>query len=83
MCGGCLIQEGQTRTWRMDGCKKVGLVCLDVSRYRGRGAFPGGPKAHLEETVVRRCADAVARRVPRDDVNRLGEGVGRGETEMR
>ena len=23
-----------------------GLVCLDVSRYRGRGAFPGGPTHH-------------------------------------
>ena len=24
-----------------------GLVCLDVSRCRGKGAFPGGPTAHL------------------------------------
>ena len=24
-----------------------GLVCLDVSRYRGVDAFPGGPAAHL------------------------------------
>ena len=26
---------------------KEGLVCLDVSRYRGTGAFPGGPRAYL------------------------------------
>ena len=27
--------------------RESGLVCLDVSRYRGDNAFPGGPNAHL------------------------------------
>ena len=40
------FQAGQRRTLMWG---KEGLVCLDVSRYRGIGAFPGGPKAHLEE----------------------------------
>ena len=35
------------------GGEMRGLVRLDVSRYRGRGAFPGGPKAaHLEQHVL-------------------------------
>ena len=27
-------------------------MCLDVSRYRGADAFPGGPKAHLRPQHV-------------------------------
>ena len=38
---GRCVQAGQRRTWRN---RTQGLVCLDVRRYRGRGAFPGGPK---------------------------------------
>ena len=76
---------------------KEGLGCLDVSRYRGTGAFPGGPRAHLvlrAEAVHALRAEAtqvLGHRVPQYRLHdghaalglHLGEGAGAGEGEGR
>ena len=46
------VQAGQRRTCGVgqrerERERERELVCLDVSRYRGVDAFPGGPTAHL------------------------------------